>query len=146
MDHSFNSSIRLVRYDQVYLNTISPQLKALDLFMKENTPPFNMDELANLLEIEVDEIQRFMTIHHLSSLDTTSLFSLILHSNSELSGYMRRQWKYFNTTQYTPEMISEIYKLNLHKVQSAFNDLEAAFVTHDQLIEVFKRIHVTQFL
>lgn len=146
MDNYYtNSCMKLISYDQIYTNELKPKLMALDLFLKENNAPFHIYEVANILEIDPKEISSFMAEHHFNELDTISLFSLMMQSSSEIGGYLLRQWKYHHLSQYTAEMIAEIYKLNLHKVQTAFDDLEITLVTNDELIEVFKRIHMTRF-
>lgn len=146
MDNYYiNNCIKLISYDQIYTNELRPKLMALDLFLKENKAPFHIYEVANILEIDPKEIISFMDEWHLKELDTASLFSFIMQSSSEIGGYLLRQWKYHHLSQYTAEMISEIYKLNLHKVQTAFDDLKITLVTNDELIEVFKRIHMTRF-
>ena len=146
MDNYYtNSCIQLTSYDQIYLHELKPKLMALDLFLKQNDAPFHIYEIADILEIEAKEITDFMTVYHFTELDTITLFSFIMQSSSEIGGYILRQCKYHAVTHYTAEMIAEIYKLNLHKVQTAFNDLNTALVTNAELIEVFKRIHVTRF-
>jgi len=145
MDNYINSHVQLISYDQIYLNKLKPQLMALDLYIKESKSSFHVYEIADILEIETSEIISFMEKHDIENLDTLSLFQFIFESSSEICGYISRQWKYHTITEYSPEIISEIYNLNLHKVQRAFDDLNMAFVTDDELVEVFKRIHVTRF-
>lgn len=146
MDNYYtNSCIKLISYDQIYTNELKPKLMALDLFLKENSAPFHIYEVANILEIDPNEIISFMAECHFKELDTASLFSFIMQSSSEIGGYLLRQWKYHHISHYTAEMIAEIYKLNLHKVQTAFDDLKITLATNDELIEVFKRIHTIRF-
>ena len=146
MDNYYtNSCTKLVSYDQIYTSELRPKLMALDLFLKENNAPFHVYEVANILEIEPKEIICFMSECQIKELDATSLFSFMIQSSSEIGGYILRQWKYHHISHYTAETIAEIYKLNLHKVQTAFDDLNVTLVTDDELIEVFKRIHMTRF-
>lgn len=145
MENYINSRMQLISYDQIYMNKLKPKLMALDLYIKECKSSFHVYEIADILEIETSEILSFMETHHIESFDLLSLFQFMFESSSEICGYISRQWKYHAITHYSPEIISEIYNLNLHKVQCAFDDLNTTFVTDDELMEVFKRIHVTRF-
>ena len=145
MDNYLNSHVQLISYDQIYLNELKPKLIALDLYIKESESSFHIYEIADILEIETSELLSYMEKYHIDKFDTLSLFQFMFESTSEICGYISRQWKYRLLTRYTPEIIAEIYNLNLHKVQRAFDDLNTTFVTDDELIEVFKRIHLTRF-
>lgn len=145
MDNSTSRSMQLVSYDQIYKTKVRPKIEAIDIFLKENTAPFRPIEVAAVLDIEEDELLPLMAQHSLKEIDTTAFFTLIFSGSSPLCGYIKRQWKYQHLTEYTPAMIAEIYKLNLHKVQIAFDDIGATHITDAELIDVFKRIHVTHF-
>lgn len=145
MHNSINDSVQLITYDQIYLHNIEPHIKALDLFLKEKMAPFDIDEMASILKIEPSEIISFMKQYNHTEMDVTAFFAFILHSPSKICGYIRRQFKYQNQTQYTPEIVAEIYELNLHKVKYAFTELETASIESSQLVDIFKRIHITIF-
>ena len=114
MENYIDSYMQLVSYDYIYLNRLQPKLVALDMFLKENNAPFHVYEVANILEIEISELTTFLQERDFKELDTIALFSFIFHSSSEVCGYIARQWKYHQATEYTPEIVADIYKLNLH--------------------------------
>lgn len=145
MDKHTVSCIRLVSFDKVYTKSIQPKLENIDIFLKENTSPFHVYEVANILEIETNELCSLMKKLQITTLDADNFFTIVLNASSELCQLVSRQWKYAQSSTYTPEMIAEIYTLNIHKVKSAFAELSIDSITDMDLIEVFKRIHLTVF-
>lgn len=145
MDNHITHGLQLVSYEKVYESSIRPKLEAIDIFLKENTAPFNVYEVARILEIDTQEIDTLMQKLNITHLEQTSFFSIVLHASSELCQLISRQWRYLNAQSYTPEMIAEIYKLNIHKVKLAFADLRLSQITDMELNDIFKRIHLTVF-
>lgn len=145
MDKPITSDIRLLSFDQIYIKSIGPKLEAIDIFLKENVSPFQVYEVAHILEIDTTELLTLMDILEIKKIDRISFFTLVLHASSEICQLIKRQLKYNHPTTYTPEMIAEIYKLNIHKVKSAFADLSKELITDVELMDVFKRIHLCVF-
>ncbi len=145
MDNHIKHGVQLVSYEKVYNSSVRPKLEAIDIFLKKNTAPFNVYEVAHILEIETREVDHLMHNLNINFLDTTSFFSIVFHASSEICQLLSRQWRYFNAKSYTPEMIAEIYKLNIHKVKLAFADLGLSEITDMELSDIFKRIHLTIF-
>lgn len=145
MDNYISGRTTLLCFEEIYNLSIRPKLEAIDLFLKENTAPFHVYEVANILEIETKELFSLMQTLQLNELDSINFFTLVLSASSEICNLLSRQWRYAKENAYTPEMIAEIYKLNIHKVKNAFDDLGKNLVTDMELIEVFKRIHLTVF-
>jgi len=145
MDKHITSSVRLVSFDKIYIKSIHSKLENIDIFLKENTSPFHVYEVAKILEIEPDELCNLMDTLQLTTLDFDNFFTIVFNASSEICKLVSRQWKYGKISAYTPEMIAEIYMLNIHKVKSAFDELGVDLVTDMELTEVFKRIHLTVF-
>lgn len=145
MDNSTSSCPKLISFDQIYTSTVQPKLAAIDVFLKENTAPFHIYETAHILEIETEELLNIMEKHTISNIDSINFFTIVLNASSDICKLITSQWRYNFVNNYTPEMIADIYKLNIHKVKNAFDDLEVSCVTDMELIEIFKRIHVTLF-
>lgn len=145
MDKHTTGCIRLVSYEEVYNTSIKPKLEAIDVFLKENSAPFNIYEVSSILEIETDELTNLMNTYHITSLDSITFFTIVLGASSEICKLISRQWRYAMHKIYTPEMIAQIYKLNIHKVYYAFEELGIEEIPDTELIEVFKRIHLTLF-
>lgn len=145
MDKHTVSCVRLVSFDKVYIQSIQPKLENIDIFLKQNTSPFHIYEVANILEIETHELCALMKKLQITTLDVNNFFIIVLNASSELCQLVSRQWKYAHSSAYTPEMIAEIYTLNIHKVKSAFAELSIDSITDMDLVEVFKRIHIPVF-
>lgn len=145
MDNYISERTTLLCFEEIYNLSIRPKLEAIDLFLKENTAPFHVYDVANILEIEPNELLSLMQTLQLSELDSINFFTIVLSASSEICNLLSRQWRYARESTYTPEMISEIYKLNIHKVKNAFDDLGKSRVTDTELTEVFKRIHLAVF-
>ncbi len=141
MGHSLNNSIRLQSFEITYNTYIRPRLEALDIFMKTSDIPYNLHDVAALLEISEQTLAQIMRANNIDKLDKISLFHVIFACKTTLCQLIKRQWKYANVSSYTPEMISDIYNLNINIVQGAFEDYEVTEVTEDNLMEIFKRIH-----
>ena len=145
MDKHTTGCVKLLNFEEVYTTSIQPKLEAIDLFLKENSAPFHIYEVADILEIETDELSYLMETLNITKLDSINFFTIILSASSEICKLISRQWHYAKQTTYTPEMIAEIYKLNIHKVKCAFDDLGTNEITDMELIQIFKRIHLTIF-
>lgn len=137
--------ITLQSYDQIYNTSIKPKLEAIDVFLKEDHMPYYHHEVAHLLDLELDELSDLMKALNITELNKVHFFSLVLNANSEICQLIRRQWRYSNQSTYSPEMVADIYNLNLHKVQCAFEDFEADEIKTTELTQIFKRIHQTIF-
>ena len=145
MDNHIKSCVRLLSFYEVYNLSIRPKLEAIDLFLKESTVPFHVYEVANILEIETTELSALMETLGIHELDTVNFFNIVLSASSAICKLLARQWRYAKENAYTPEMIADIYKLNIHKVKHAFQDFGKELITDIELIEIFKRIHLTVF-
>lgn len=139
------SYVRLIGFDEIYIKSICSKLENIDIFLKENTSPFHVYEVANVLEIETTELYSLMETLQITELDSSNFFPIVLNASSKICKLISKQWKYAQTQAYTPEIVAEIYMLNIHKVKSAFAELGTDLVTDMELIEVFKRIHLTVF-
>ena len=145
MDKHITSCVRLLSFEQIYQESIRSKLETIDLFLKENTAPFQVYEVAHVLEIETDELTSIMEALQITEIDSVRFFTLVFNASSDICKLLARQWKHSQTDTYTPEMIAEIYNLNIHKVKNAFVDLSVDFVTNVELMDVFKRIHLPVF-
>lgn len=145
MDHHMTHGLQLLSYDKIYTTSIRPKLEAIDIFLKENTAPFNVCDVAHILEIDTDEVNTLIQNLNITHIHLADFFSIVFNASSEVCKLLSRQWQYSNVHVYTPEMIAEIYKLNIHKVRLAFADLGIDQITDMQLDHIFKRIHLTVF-
>lgn len=145
MKNPKTSGLQLINYNEFYNTSIRPKIESIDLFLKETSAPFHLYDVAHILEIENRELTELMKVLDITELNTVNIFSIILNGSSEICKLISRQWRHGQLKSYTPEIVAEIYKLNLHKVRLAFEDLGQSQITDTDLAEVFKRIHLTVF-
>ena len=143
MDNFASSYMSLTSFDQIYNTNIKPKLEAIDIFLKSAVVPYNIDEVASLFGTNTENILKVMAELGITTLDRLSFFELINHLPHDICHLIQRQWQYLNASHYTAEMIADIYMLNIHKVKCAFNDLKVNFVEESELMDVFKRIHIS---
>lgn len=139
------SYVQLINYETYYNQFIKPKLETIDLFLKTNPAPFHVYAVAHILEIEVTELMTHIQNLNIKEINVATFFSIALIGSSEICKLLSRQWHYAKLCHYTPEIVAEIYQLDLHKVQLAFNDLNLSQITAEKLSEIFKRIHLTVF-
>ena len=136
-----------ISFKQIYLKNISPKLIGIDLFLKTNEAPYNHVEVALVLGMPVQEVLDIMTKHSLSSITLVDFFTIIMHSSSYICRLIQRQWKYAQIEEYTPEMLADIYEINIHKVQAAFDTLNKSSVsTQQDIMDVFNHIPSSVFI
>ena len=135
-----------ISFKQIYLKNISPKLIGIDLFLKTNEAPYNHVEVALTLGMPVQEVLDIMTKHSLSTINLVDFFTIIMHSSSYICRLIQRQWKYAQIDEYTPEMLADIYEINIHKVQAAFDMLNKASVSSQDIMDVFNHIPSSVFI
>lgn len=145
MDYYTSSCVSLQSFDQIYTTTIRPKLEAIDLFLKSSEAPFSNKEAASVLGVTLTELLNTMKENDIVELNRLTFFHVIFYLSSDICRLITKQWKYQGYKSYSPQMISDIYKLNLHKVTSAFEEMGTELISDVELMEVFKRIHTTVF-
>ena len=145
MDYYTSSCVSLQSFDQIYTTTIRPKLEAIDLFLKSSEAPFSNEEAASILGVTLTELLNTMKENDIVELNQLTFFHVIFCLSSDICRLITKQWKYQGYISYSPQMISDIYKLNLHKVTSAFEEIGTELISDVELMEVFKRIHTTVF-
>ncbi|MDF2613228.1 MAG: hypothetical protein K0S71_1014 [Clostridia bacterium] len=145
MDKFSSECISLVSFDKIYSQNIRPKLEEIDIFLKSSTMPYDVNDVADLLSVPSADILEIMTRLEISILDKINFFSLLFHLPSYICKLIKRQWQYSTEKAYSPEMIADIYQINIHKVKSAFEELNIQYIKSDQVDEVFKRIYSTIF-
>ncbi len=145
MTYHTNSSVALHSFYHIYDTNIRPRLEAIDIFIKTSTAPFNHHSVSRLLDVTPSQLLQTMNMSNIIELNRLTFFDLILKLDSSICHLISRQWKYQFLNEYTPQIISDIYNLNLDKVNSAFEDLGVTTISCDELDCIFKRIHITIF-
>lgn len=145
MDRFSSECISLVSFDKVYCQNIRPKLEEIDVFLKSNAVPYDINDVARLLSAKPEELLEAMSTLEISTLDKISFFKLLFHLPSYICNLVKRQWQYGLQNTYSAEMIADIYQINIDKVKAAFKELDIQYIHNDGINEVFKRIYSTIF-
>ena len=135
-----------ISFKQIYMQNISPKLIGIDLFLITNEAPYNHVEVALVLGMPVQEVLSIMTKHSIPSITLVDFFTIVMHSSSYICRLIQRQWKYAQVDQYTPEILADIYEINIHKVQAAFDTLDKSSVSSQEVMDVFNNIYTSVFI
>lgn len=141
MDNFFTTGPSLVPFKQIYAQNITPKLEAIDLYLKTTDAPYNLLEVAQVLQTSEHEVQSIMTKHDIKSITRVDFFTIIAHCSSYICKLISRQWKYTHLNHYTATIIADIYEINIHKVEAAFKDMQVETISDCELMEIFSRIH-----
>ncbi len=145
MDKFSSECISLVSFDKIYSQNIRPKLEEIDIFLKSNTVPYAINDVADLLAVTPADVLDTMSKLEISTIDKINFFGLIFDLPSYICKLIKRQWQYSTDTMYSAEMIAHIYQLNIQKVKNAFEELHIQYINEEHLHQVFERIHTTIF-
>lgn len=143
MDNFFTNGPSLIPFKQVYAQNITPKLQEIDLFIKTSDAPYSPSDVAHILYCSQDEVIDIMNENNIDSIQLVDFFTIVSNCRSYICRLISRQWKYVNFTHYTPRIISDIYEINLHKVEAAFKDMQVETIPESELMEIFSRIHTS---
>lgn len=132
-----------ISFKQIYTQNISPKLMDIDVFLKTNDAPYNPIEVALVLGMPSEEVTDLMQTHNIKTITLVDFFTIVSHASSYICRLITRQWKYTFSPHYTPEMIADIYELNLNKVQEAFKVLGKCYIAPHEILDVFHYIPTT---
>ena len=123
-----------------YRSDIFFPLKAIDMFLKTSTPPYDMNKVAELLHISEKELKTIMNEKGIT-LITPEAFSLIMKNGSgELCRAFRRELECGLTDTYSPEQVSYIYSLDIDDVLNAYASMGIFRLDKGLLETLFSRI------
>lgn len=141
MDNFFTTGPSLVPFKQIYAQNITPKLQEIDLLIKASDAPYDLLEVARVLGTSETDIKSIMDEHLISSIALVDFFTIVADCSSYICRLINRQWKYSHFERYTPNMISDIYQINLTKVEAAFKDMQVETISNNELMDIFARIH-----
>ncbi|MEG0325084.1 MAG: hypothetical protein RR618_01010 [Cellulosilyticaceae bacterium] len=141
MNNFFTNGPSLVPFKQIYAQNITPKLQEIDLFIKTSEAPDALSDVSSILQCSEDEVKYIMNQNDITAIQLVDFFTIVSSCSSYICRLISRQWKYVNFNDYTATMISDIYEINLHKVEAAFKDMQVETISEYELMEIFSRIH-----
>ena len=124
----------------VYRQNIAPRISELDIFLKTEEEPYDISDIARLINITEDEINMLMFLHNIQEINRSTLPLIMKNCSSEFCRMFKRMLECGIPGKYFPEQISYIYDIDIEKVSDAFKKLNISFIPADRLEELFENI------
>ena len=129
-------------YLELYRSKIMPKIKEIDIFLKTQFSPYKSKDIAQLLNISLNELQQIMKTNNIYSLDLKSFPLIMKNGSSELCKTFKRELECGLTKVYSPEQISYIYDIDIDIVLNAYAKMGVSKL-HSGLLEVlFSNIYI----
>jgi len=116
-------------YLDTYLEKIVPKLQEIDVYIKSEEGYFDIEHVADVLELseaEVLEIMRICNIHHIGKRE---FFKIMEAGSSWICGFYRRELECGSPLAYTRKNIAYIYQIDIDKLNSVCDSLGISEVT-----------------
>ena len=127
-----------------YEQEIQPQIAAIDIFLKSEEPPYDMDIVGELLEIPSEEWQSLLQAEKITFLTRGIFFQLMKRGSSPLCGMFRRATELYLPEAYTAEVIAYIFDLPVEPVRKAAKEMGQDTFTDVELPQVFSKISLAE--
>ena len=134
----------MITFLDYYEQEIQPQIAAIDIFLKAEEPPYDMDIVGELLEIPPSEWQELLQKEKISFITRGIFFQLMKRGNSPLCGMFRRATELYLPEAYTAEIIAYIFDLPIDSVRKAAEELGRNVFTEALLPQVFSKISLAE--
>ena len=134
----------MITFLDYYEQEIQPQIAAIDIFLKAEEPPYDMDIVGELLEIPPSEWQELLQKEKISFITRGIFFQLMKRGNSPLCGMFRRATELYLPEAYTAEIIAYIFDLPIESVRKAAEGLGRKVFTETMLPQVFSKISLAE--
>ena len=134
----------MITFLDYYEQEIQPQIAAIDIFLKSEEPPYDMDIVGELLEIPASEWQELLRKEKISFITRGIFFQLMKRGNSPLCGMFRRATELYLPEAYTAEIIAYIFDLPIDSVRKAAEELGRNVFTEAMLPQVFSKISLAE--
>lgn len=129
---------------EYYEQKIQPQIAAIDLFLKTEEPPYDSDAVAGLLGVPASEWKELMQQEKVVFLTKGVFFQLMQRGSSPLCGMFRRAVEWNLPEEYTLEMVSYIFGIELDAVRRAASKLGQTVFLEKMLPQVFAEISLAE--
>ncbi len=126
-----------------YQEKIEPAIKAIDLFIKTESPPYNLSKAACLMQIPFSELKQIMRDEKIATLDKNSFFQIMEKGSAPICRMFARELKCGIPQYYTAENISYIYDLDISKVLDASERIGVYCYSKYTIPILFRNIPIT---
>ena len=134
----------MLTFQDYYEREIQPQIAAIDIFLKSEEPPYDVEIVGELLDIPPSEWRQMLQEEKISFITRGIFFQLMKRGNSPLCGMFRRATELYLPEAYTPEVIAYIFDLPIESVRKAAEALEQKTFTDAELSRIFSMISLAE--
>ena len=134
----------MLTFQDYYEREIQPQIAAIDIFLKSEEPPYDVEIVGELLDIPPSEWRQMLQEEKISFITRGIFFQLMKRGNSPLCGMFRRATELYLPKAYTPEVIAYIFDLPIESVRKAAEALEQKTFTDAELSRIFSMISLAE--
>ena len=131
-------------YLEYYRQEIQPRIRRIDLFLKTEEPPYEIDAVAEVLELSLEEITRWMQEEQLIFLTKRGFLHLLQSGSSSLCRLFCRAVSCGSPQSYTPQEVAYIFGLPLPTVQQAMEQIGKVCCTEEEFPSLFRQIRIVE--
>ncbi len=129
---------------EYYQRKIQPQIETIDIFLKTEDPPYNIDAVAEVLELSSQGMEQLLAEEKVSLITKGVFFRLMQRGTSPLCGMFRRAMACNLPECYTPEEVAYIFDLPLADVAQATEKAGVTSYTDETLPQLFSQILICE--
>lgn len=129
---------------EYYQRKIQPQIETIDIFLKTEDPPYNVDAVAEVLELSSQGMEQLLVEEKVSLITKGVFFRLMQRGASPLCGMFRRAMACNLPERYTPEEVAYIFDLPLADVAQAAEKAGVTSYTDETLPRLFSQILICE--
>ncbi len=145
MSQFLSCGVTPTNFQEVYYTYIQPKIRELDIFLKTSEAPYDITEVADILEDSQENILHIMDKLGLTEVNKVTFFKIITEVQTYIATLLTRQFSITNTSVYTPKNIAFIYNLEQTLVEDAFYTLGEEVISSTDLNLLFTHIKVSQY-
>lgn len=129
---------------EYYQRKIQPQIETIDLFLKTEDPPYNVDAVAEVLELSSQGMEQLLAEEKVFLITKGVFFRLMQRGTSPLCGMFRRAMACNLPERYKPEEVAYIFGLPLEDVVQAAEKAGVTSYTDETLPRLFSEIMIDE--
>lgn len=129
---------------EYYQRKIQPQIETIDIFLKTEDLPYNIDAVAEVLELSSQGMEQLLAEEKVSLITKGVFFRLMQRGTSPLCGMFRRAMACNLPECYTPEEVAYIFDLPLADVAQAAEKAGVTSYTDETLPQLFSQILICE--
>ncbi|MDY4080476.1 MAG: hypothetical protein SOY97_02485 [Candidatus Metalachnospira sp.] len=125
-----------------YRTNIMSRLKSIDLFLKTKSSPYCKKDVAELLGITYEELDKITDELKIKNITRSSFMLIMKNGSGEFCRAFKRELECGLTDSYSPEQISYIYDIDIDIVINAFAKMGVSRLHRGLLETLFSNIYV----